>query len=255
MRQLGWEGGFCGGVGASGVCFTTLRRMICASNETGPPFFLSSHFFCFSASRLPSLIGDFARRLAGLLPVPATWTPRPGILAQMYYSKIFTFSGPDKSRSGAEIRLNVTLAWWGSGFSESFPPLSVCLRWLPSLAEVVLACRRQATGWGRRTHNQPYVFSVQRSSSVYYVQMAQRPHLLTFALRFSSRTPVHYACIIYCDLYLFLRNIFFSFPLFFIFTAQSIGISVLWIISCSAKVKANKINDMHSDPVCVRINM
>lgn len=121
-------GGFGGG---SGVCFTTLRRMICASNENGAPvFFFFPPFFCFSFSRLPSSIGDFARRLARLLPVPPTWTRRPGILAQMYYSKIFTFSWPDESRRGAEIRLHVTLARWGSGFSSqlflslSLPPLA-----------------------------------------------------------------------------------------------------------------------------------
>lgn len=98
--------------------------------------------------------------------------------------------------------------------------LSLCLCWLPSLAEMVLACRRQATGWGRRTHNQPYVFSEKHGGPVYYVQMAQRPHLLTFGLRFSSCTTVHYACIIYCDLYLFLRNIFFSFALFYFYCLE-----------------------------------
>lgn len=127
--------------------------------------------------------------------------------------------------------------------------------WLPVLAEVVLACQRQATGWGRRTHNQPYVFSVQLGGPVYYVQTAQRSHLLTFGLRFPSRTPVYYACIIYCDLDLFLRNIFFSFPLFLFLLLRAFAFHFFGIISCSGNVKGNKINDMHSDPVCVRINM
>lgn len=133
---------------------------------------------------------------------------------------------------GSEIVLNVTPARSGSAHFLLSLSASVSLWLAPFPAETVQACQRQATGWGRRTHNQPYVFTLQHSGST-------GPSLL-----YTNDTPVSFVnlcseiayfilhtCIIYNDLYLFSWGVFFS--------AWSFGFYICLIISCSRNTQGN----------------